>query len=452
MATSEGFPFQAQSQTFEPAEGSSSRIDSRAPAKRPGTHVEWEWCNDSFIWTPYPPPISSSIESAFLSGCPSVDFSLSKSSYSIFFEKSQMVQRNLRSRRARPVKREVMDGRQASGFWWENERQAWNAYSSELAQHIEKVWQDSNITKSHGRSPSGCCFKIHNQVYGIEFEGDGTQYNLLTNYSRSVRRRLCLCESNVQDGNDTSLMSVGLRSSSGQHDPDYPATSFPSSSVTSFSGNILEEHVHPKIMSSTCDGSCENQGQSQYSSIMVDLANPPKTEDCAICLSGLQEEGGVVELLKCRHLYHRSCILSWFRNRPICPTCSALCGVITGNQPSGEMRVQYLPFREGQWDLAGYPNTDVIKITYSFPSGVQSSEHPNPGRPYAGTIRTAYLPKNRDGEELLNLLKVAWRRRLLFRIGTSVTTGVNNVITWAGIHHKTHMKGGSAYHGYVRTL
>lgn len=37
--------------------------------------------------------------------------------------------------------------------------------------------------------------------------------------------------------------------------------------------------------------------------------------------------------------------------------------------------------------------------------------------------RRAYLPDNDDGKEILELLKVAWDRRISFTIGTSVTTG-----------------------------
>jgi deltex-like protein len=48
---------------------------------------------------------------------------------------------------------------------------------------------------------------------------------------------------------------------------------------------------------------------------------------------------------------------------------------------------------------------------------------------------------------VLELLVKAWRRRLTFTIGTSVTTGEANVVVWNEIHHKTSMtnEGG---HGY----
>ena len=84
----------------------------------------------------------------------------------------------------------------------------------------------------------------------------------------------------------------------------------------------------------------------------------------------------------------------------------------------------------------------AIVIYYSFPSGIQGSEHPNPGRRYEGTARTAYLPDNREGREVLQLLRKAFEARLVFTVGTSVTTGRSNQVTWNDIHHKTNIYGG----------
>ncbi|XP_077869362.1 uncharacterized protein LOC144360563, partial [Saccoglossus kowalevskii] len=51
-------------------------------------------------------------------------------------------------------------------------------------------------------------------------------------------------------------------------------------------------------------------------------------------------------------------------------------------------------------------------------------EHPNPGTYFSGTTRTAYLPDNFDGRDVLKLLKIAFDRRLTFTVGTSHTTGI----------------------------
>ena len=41
----------------------------------------------------------------------------------------------------------------------------------------------------------------------------------------------------------------------------------------------------------------------------------------------------------------------------------------------------------------------------------------------------------------------AWRRRLTFTVGTSVTTGESNTVVWNEIHHKTNMTDERG-HGY----
>lgn len=38
---------------------------------------------------------------------------------------------------------------------------------------------------------------------------------------------------------------------------------------------------------------------------------------------------------------------------------------------------------------------------------------------------------------MLNLLSIAWERRLVFTIERSVTTGREDVVTWNGIEHRT---------------
>lgn len=39
--------------------------------------------------------------------------------------------------------------------------------------------------------------------------------------------------------------------------------------------------------------------------------------------------------------------------------------------------------------------------------------------------------------QVLNLLSIAWERRLIFTIGRSVTTGREDVVTWNGVEHRT---------------
>ena len=50
--------------------------------------------------------------------------------------------------------------------------------------------------------------------------------------------------------------------------------------------------------------------------------------------------------------------------------------------------------------------------------------------------------------QVLQLLKVAWSRKLTFTIGTSVTTGATNTVVWNEIHHKTESTSNISGHGY----
>lgn len=167
--------------------------------------------------------------------------------------------------------------------------------------------------------------------------------------------------------------------------------------------------------------------------------NPSDDDECAICMCPLASpvEPGDMPMLMSRcagnHGFHRDCIVAcrganeWLQ----CPVCSAIYGVRTGPMPSGSMRVsrtrESLPGQKG----------GTITIHYHFPSGVQDSRHPHPGVPYDGTSRTAYLPDNSEGNTVLKLFEIAWERKLLFRVGMSITNGTDNQVVWAGIHHKT---------------
>ena len=50
--------------------------------------------------------------------------------------------------------------------------------------------------------------------------------------------------------------------------------------------------------------------------------------------------------------------------------------------------------------------------------------------------------------QLLKLLILAFKRRLMFTIGTSFTTGQTSTVTWNEIHHKTEPLGNHSGHGF----
>ena len=70
-------------------------------------------------------------------------------------------------------------------------------------------------------------------------------------------------------------------------------------------------------------------------------------------------------------------------------------------------------------------------------------EHPNQGVRYAGDRKTCYLPDNKVGRKVAQLLRKAFDNRLIFTVGRSVTSGADNTVTWNGISHKTNINGGA---------
>ena len=145
----------------------------------------------------------------------------------------------------------------------------------------------------------------------------------------------------------------------------------------------------------------------------------------------------VILLKNCHdHFFHIECLdlLIGDKKSFKCPNCSKIYGILIGDQPKGSMRAHI----SYNFHCSGYEDYDTIVIDYDFPSG----------NGYSGTYRTAFLPNNKEGKEILGLLKVCFDRKLTFTVGTSVTTGVTNTTVWNGVHHKTNLYGGSTHFGY----
>uniref|UniRef100_A0A8C6Y2J6 E3 ubiquitin-protein ligase n=1 Tax=Naja naja TaxID=35670 RepID=A0A8C6Y2J6_NAJNA len=163
---------------------------------------------------------------------------------------------------------------------------------------------------------------------------------------------------------------------------------------------------------------------------------------CPICLGEIQN---IKTLEKCKHSFCEDCITRALQVKKACPMCGRFYGQLVGNQPeNGRMLVS----KDSSLLLPGYEKYGTIIIQYVFPPGIQGVEHPNPGVRYPGTTRVAYLPDCPEGNKVLALFRKAFDQRLTFTIGTSMTTGRANVITWNDIHHKTNCTGGPQLFGY----
>ncbi|XP_036164733.1 probable E3 ubiquitin-protein ligase DTX2 isoform X2 [Myotis myotis] len=157
-------------------------------------------------------------------------------------------------------------------------------------------------------------------------------------------------------------------------------------------------------------------------------------QDCIICMEKLSMVSGysdvtnsrtigpvaVGRLTKCSHAFHLLCLLAMYCNGNKdgslqCPSCKTIYGEKTGTQPRGKMEVFSF-----QVSLPGHEDCGTILIVYNIPHGIQ----------------------------VLELLKVAWKRRLIFTVGTSSTTGETDTVVWNEIHHKTEMDRNVTGHGY----
>ncbi|XP_065550436.1 probable E3 ubiquitin-protein ligase DTX2 isoform X4 [Lathamus discolor] len=197
---------------------------------------------------------------------------------------------------------------------------------------------------------------------------------------------------------------------------------------------------------------------------LEELKGSPADEDCIICMEKLSSPSGYADacecstikpetvgrLTSCQHSFHMLCMLAMYSNGNKdgslqCPSCKTIYGEKTGTQPKGKMEVSTFP-----QSLPGHRDCGTIQIVYHISRGIQGPEHPNPGMPYTarGFPRYCYLPDNEKGRKVLELLRVAWKRRLIFTVGTSSTTGESNTVVWNEIHHKTEMDTNLSGHGY----
>jgi len=188
----------------------------------------------------------------------------------------------------------------------------------------------------------------------------------------------------------------------------------------------------------------KGDGATDVSTFFVEGVVPDMTEDdCPICLCKLDGvDGTVVSLAQCtRHVFHKECIMGAVQGGSLrCPSCSKIYGVVIGDCPDATMMISEDPTIH----LAGQPSGALV-VTFRVPGGVQTQGHPNPGTMFDGTERQAFFPNSPEGTALCSMVEVAFKRRLVFTVGRSMTTGRDNCVVWNGLHMKTSPSGA---HGY----
>lgn len=227
-----------------------------------------------------------------------------------------------------------------------------------------------------------------------------------------------------------------------------PATRVAQGISIQASAPYQDETLYYDADPSSSIGNTANQ-YSKYLEIVLIGKEEGKEEECPICLESIvpTSEGDTTDVVcikKCQHRFHKHCIMDMFESHNKCPTCREPVGEPRGQGPSGSMNIGI----NHSIRCKGFEhNSDgVIELHYKFQRGVQLAFMENPGQYYSGTSRIAYLPHNESGRKLLARLKFAFIHGLTFRVGTSLTTGTPNQITWTSIHHKTNLNYG--VHGY----
>lgn len=148
--------------------------------------------------------------------------------------------------------------------------------------------------------------------------------------------------------------------------------------------------------------------------------------------------GGPVFTLRCGHAYHTDCLQRWFEERRRCPRCQQDFGKMVGKQPRNGTLTWHMERHplEGVFDAK-----QTIVIEFHFPRGLDDD-----GKPFDGRNPRGYLPCNTQGILLLELFKVAFKRRVMFGLGTSMSFG--SYRPTFNIHIKTSTRGGATKHGY----
>ncbi|GAB1290297.1 E3 ubiquitin-protein ligase [Apodemus speciosus] len=245
--------------------------------------------------------------------------------------------------------------------------------------------------------------------------------------------------------------------------PSGPSSSSPGSAPTTVPVQMPKPSRVQQALAGMTKGVPRPEPEQVIRKYTEELKVAPE-EDCIICMEKLSVASGysdvtdskalgpmvVGRLTKCSHAFHLLCLLAMYCNGNKdgslqCPSCKAIYGEKTGTQPWGKMEV----FRF-HMSLPGHEDCGTILIVYNIPHGIQGPEHPSPGKPFTarGFPRQCYLPDSPQGRKVLELLKVAWKRRLIFTVGTSSTTGETDTVVWNEIHHKTEMDRNVTGHGY----
>ncbi|KAM9118049.1 putative E3 ubiquitin-protein ligase DTX2 isoform 2-T2 [Pangshura tecta] len=440
-----------------------------------GQGIVWEWQNDEGGWSPYEMKVCVFLEQAFTHGLQHVDLSSLGYSYDIDF--LSLVQTNKTSRFRRGIQRRVDTPYPVTT--------ATGPLHMAVACSCQQCLLNSGtgpITTRYRHSminlpSSSAVTQVSSRTAALSSSGLGfVPYNKPTlSGARSAPRLNTQSAWALPQPGGAGGPSPGLSASNGVSVPNLPVEMPKPSKVNqALAGGVITSIVQmfpfsgwwKSLIASVMDTVTVSPSEHEQvvRKYLEELRGAPADEDCIICMEKLASPSGysdacecktikpeaVGQLTKCQHAFHLLCVLAMYTNGNKdgslqCPSCKTIYGEKTGTQPKGKMEVSTFP-----QSLPGHQDCGTIQIVYSISRGIQGPEHPNPGMPYTarGFPRYCYLPDNEKGRKVLDLLRVAWKRRLIFTVGTSSTTGESNTVVWNEIHHKTEMDTNLSGHGY----
>lgn len=429
-----------------------------------GRGFSWQWLDDHDVWIAYNADVNDFIDSAFLQNKKSISLHREFGyPYEIIF--SKMLQINKHSKRKRKIQRVE----NSSPYPFESSAENPSDVDHKLVEVSVKL-QDIFSTDYLAQEVPGTADLLSQvnsykrNVEGHEFSADALNEKMDTlentadvKHMKHFEEERSVKNSCVEQSSSVPLTTAALVDGKPWTDSWPPHT--PQSKMKPVPGiEPLPKLEKPKKNKrkgavKTCPEEIVDVLE-KYTEI-VDLSPVMNKEMCIICCellsdsSSYNDDKTLSKLVLCSHVFHKACIEAMFNsgNKEFiqCPSCKRIHGEKCGIQPPGEMIYHVLPY-----SLPGFPENDTIRIIYDIHSGIQGPEHPNPGKRYSarGFPRNCYLPDNETGRKVLRLLVKAWKRRLIFTIGQSSTTGEENTVTWNEIHHKTEFGCNRRGHGY----
>ncbi|KAF1391530.1 hypothetical protein PFLUV_G00043080 [Perca fluviatilis] len=306
------------------------------------------------------------------------------------------------------------------------EESSWKLMTTSFNEQVTKIKTKFGVDfKESGISPGKVKVKAcYNKSGGNASMESHAVRALLHLYQKSATSPMSFSPGKVKARYQKSGGNMSMMSHQFQKSAASPMSFTQYQGATGFTDSLSE---------AASDGPVLN-GQSGYNTEAPTGGATADEETCPICMEPFTKK----KQLKCKHEFCEECLAqSKEAMGPTCPVCRDVFGMMEGDQPDGHMT-----WKSHYSSLPGFSGCGTITINYDISSGKQTEKHPNPGKYYFGISRTAYLPDNKEGREVLFLLKKAFNQKLIFTVGTSRTSGMDNQVTWNDIYHKTNTTGG----------